>query len=167
MKSLIPNTKVKNDVFYTPEPYCSLIVNHFKPKGKVLEPCCGSGNFLKYLPANTDWCEITKGRDFFDYNKKVDWIITNPPFSLFRKFLQHSMELSTSIVFFAVLNHFWLKARLRDITENGFGIKDIMLTDTPFTFPQSGFQVGCVKLEKGYKDKIEFLDFRNMVKEEK
>jgi len=144
-----------NDIVQTPLEVCEMIVNHFEPTGKILEPCKGQGNFLKFMKA--DWCEITEGRDFFEYNKKVDWIITNPPFSQMRRFIQHSMDVSDNIVFLTSINHLWLKARLRDIFEAGFGIKEIMLMDTPSTFPPSGFQIGCFYLKRGYKGNIIFL----------
>ena len=47
---------------------------------EVLEPCKGEGAFLQYLPENSDWCEIAEGRNYYDYNEKVDWIVTNPPY---------------------------------------------------------------------------------------
>lgn len=151
---LIPKNK-QNDCFNTPEEWCKVIVNHFKPTGRVLEPCKGSGNFLKYLP-DAEWCEIQEGKDFLEYTGKVDWIVTNPPFSLMRKFLIKAMEVSDNIVFFTTINHLWLKARIRDIEEHEFGIKEIMITDTPKNFPQSGFQFGCFYLKRGYTGNITF-----------
>lgn len=122
-----PNRNYKsNDIVMTPINLAEKLVNHFKPQGKGLEPCCGSGNILKFLD-NADWCEITKGIDFFDYDKKVDYIFTNPPFSQFRKFLEHSMELANEIYFLITINHLWTKARLRDIKNNDFGIKEICI----------------------------------------
>ena len=112
------------------------------------------------MPKNSDWCEISENKDFFNYQEKVDWIITNPPFSLFRKFLIHSMQISENIVYLCTINHIWLKARLRDIKEYGFGINEIILINTPITFPQSGFQVGIIYLKKTYKNKINLLDWR-------
>lgn len=50
----------------------------------VLEPFKGEGSFYDNLPSNVekDWCEIQEGRDYKDYDKSIDWIITNPPFKL-------------------------------------------------------------------------------------
>jgi hypothetical protein len=50
----------------------------------------------------------------------------------------------------------WLKARIRDIEERGFGVREIVLIDTPKEFPQSGFQWGCFYLQRGYKGDIKF-----------
>lgn len=49
------------------------------------EPFAGDGNLLNQVVSNNEkeWCEITKGRDIFDYdftNSNVEIIYTNPPF---------------------------------------------------------------------------------------
>jgi hypothetical protein len=51
---------------------------------RVLEPFRGEGAFYDNLPdwVEKDWCEITQGRDYKDYDKEYDWVITNPPFRL-------------------------------------------------------------------------------------
>jgi len=147
---------VSNDCVMTPEHLAKAIVEHFKPSGKCLEPCKGTGNFLKYLPEGSFWCELSEGKDFFDFNERVDWIITNPPFSKMRAFLNHSLELADNIVFLVTINHLWTKARLRDIFNLNFGIKEICLVNTPKEFPQTGFQLGCIYLKKGYTGDIRF-----------
>jgi len=146
---------VSNDDINTPEYLCEKIIKHFIPTGKILEPCKGSGNFLKFLPENTYWCEIKENRDFFDFLQKINWIITNPPWSQMRKFLQHSLSLSKNVVFLMTINHLWTKARLRDIKEADFGI----MVDTPTTFPPLGFQVGVIHLQKYYSGDIYLTDW--------
>lgn len=159
MRKLIPIGSKTDHCVQTPRDVCKLIVEHFKPTGSILEPCKGNGNFLEFMP-DADWCEIKEDRDFFDCEKKYDYIITNPPFDLMRKFIIKSMEVSDNIIFLTTINHLWLKARLRDIKEHKFGIKEILLLDTPNTFPSSGFQVGCFHLQKNYKGNIIFTDKR-------
>ena len=154
-RSLIP--KGGNDRVYTPRPLAQAIVAHFNPSGAILEPCRGTGAFWR---EGWDWCEIDQGRDFFDINPPYppahwDWVITNPPWSQFRRFLGRSMALSDNVVFLAPVNHFWLKARMRDIREAGFGFKEILLVDTPAKpWPQSGFQLGAVHLQRGHTGAI-------------
>lgn len=48
------------------------------------EPFRFSGNYYNQFPTNVlkEWTEILDGRDFFDFNSKVDVIVTNPPFSI-------------------------------------------------------------------------------------
>src|SRR5674476_960756 len=65
----------------------------------MLEPCKGAGNFLKHLPQSAAWCEIKEGRNFFAWTQKVDWIITNPPWSQMRRFLQQAMSVADHVVF--------------------------------------------------------------------
>lgn len=142
-----------NDCVQTPPELAKVLVEHFKPKGRILEPCKGDGNFLRYMPG-ADWCEIKEGRDFFAWDKKVDWIVTNPPWSLIRTFLQHAMKHSDNVVFLLTINHVWTKARIRDIGEFGFGLREIALVDMPKTFPQSGFQLGAVHIARGWEGEI-------------
>ena len=87
-----------NDIVFTPDWLAKLICSMYDIKGKVLEPCKGEGAFLKYLPEDTDWCEITEGKNYYDYNKQVDWVVTNPPYSDFNRFLEHTFTLSKNVV---------------------------------------------------------------------
>lgn len=162
-KTLIP--KGGNDKIYTPFSLAKKIVGHFLPFGeKCLEPCKGQGAFLdafKHYNINADWCEIDEGKDFFEYRENVDWIITNFPWSLHRECLQHSMNISKNIVTLVTLNHvIGLKARLKDIRDAGFYIREIITFQTPKEFPQSGFQLGAIYLNK-IKGKCEFTHWEN------
>lgn len=154
-----------NDKVMTPEDLAVQIINHFAPRGRILEPCRGSGNFYRNFPVDNSvslYCEIDEGLDFFDFQGRVDWVITNPPFSKFRSFLQKSMEVADHVVFLSFVNAFWMKARMRDIRDSGFGFKELILVDTPVStgWPQSGFQCGVVHLERGYKGNLIMSDWR-------
>lgn len=148
---------ISDDVVQTPAHMAERIVNHFKPSGRILEPCCGEGNFLAHMPG-AYWCEIKKGRDFYSWKEPVNWIVTNPPWSQIRAFLGHGMEVADNIVFLMTINHVWTKARIRDIKENSFGIKEIALVEMPPTFPQSGFQLGAIHIQRGWTGDITFSD---------
>lgn len=152
---LIP--KGGNDKIYTPSYLAKYIVEYYKPKGKIVEPCSGNGIFLKYMVA--DWYEIDKDKNFFDCNKYYDWAITNPPFSQIRNFLKHLYKLKVkNIVFLCPTNHIiGLKARIKDMQDNGYQIKEIILINTPVEFPQSGFQWSINYIQKDYKGKINFI----------
>lgn len=154
------NPKGGNDKVYTPDYLAKYIVEYFKPTGKILEPCSGDGVFLKYMDA--DWYEIDRGKDFFDCKDSYDWAITNPPFSKIRKFLQHLYRLKVrNIVFLCPLNHIvGLKARLRDMQDSRYGIKEIILVDTPKEFPQSGFQWAITHIKSGYRGRINLNKYR-------
>jgi len=89
----------KKDVVYTPDWVAKDMVEFFKPSGRILEPACGDGAILKYLPG-ADWCEIEKGRDFFACQERYDWIISNPPFRQFFEFMLHGFSVAQDIVYF-------------------------------------------------------------------
>lgn len=149
-----------NDNIQTPEYLAKKIIDKFSPMGKILEPAKGKGSFYKFLK-NCDWCEISEGRDFFDYKiKKNDWIVTNPPFSKVRKFLIHSYELETSnILFLMPVNHLIaLRARLRDMKYFEYGIREMCLVETPPEFPITGFQYCVYHIKKNYIGDIVFSE---------
>ena len=150
-----PNTPDK-DIVYTPEPLAIDIINHYNPTGYVLDPCKGDGAFYDNIKTTTkDWCELALGRDFFDYHTHVDWIITNPPWSLMRQFLQHGMSIADNIVYLTSINHYTTKRRLKDMKEMGFGVKEFYCVDTPAKpWPQSGFQLAAVHTKRGYDGPI-------------
>ncbi|MEO0486898.1 MAG: helix-turn-helix transcriptional regulator [Pseudomonadota bacterium] len=140
------------DVVYTPQEMARRVVEHFAPKGTILEPCKGGGSFLDAFPEGSDakWCEISEGRDFFDWAKPVDWIISNPPWSEFRAFNIHAMGLAINIVWVIPLVHFSGKARVRDVRDAGFGLRELLMLETPMEWPQGGFQIVAVHLKRGY-----------------
>jgi hypothetical protein len=210
---LQPNRNyISNDDVQTPLALARRVVAHFRPRGRILEPCAGHGNFLRalrshacstrrpvrpvvplrsrprirrrrvrsqqrsafhsshrsHLPGSRSspsfqssrcrssvaWCEIQRGRDFFAWRSRVDWIVTNPPWNQMRAFLQHSMAVSDHVVFLITVNHVWTRARLRDMHTAGFGIREILLVDTPKEFPPLGFQLGAVHLAHGWRGPI-------------
>ena len=157
MKSQPNRNYISNDDVQTPVHLAERIVRHFKPRGKILEPCCGEGRFLSFMPG-ASWCEIQKGRDFLRWRKPVDWIVTNPPWSQIRVFLKHAMTVADNVVFLMTVNHVWTKARIRDVQEAGFQLKEICLVEMPPEFPQSGFQLGAVHLARGWKGLVRLSD---------
>lgn len=150
---LVP--KNGNDVIMTPDELAFNIVQHYKPYGLILEPCSGEGSFIRAFEKfglKYEWCEIERGRNFLDFKKSVDWIITNPPWSKTRVFLKHSYTISNNIVFLITINHILaLSARWRDMHEAGFGVKECLFIKTPpKPWPQSGFQLGAIYLQKDW-----------------
>lgn len=157
-----------NDVVMTPEDLSKKIVarfsDFFKKNDVILEPCKGEGSFIKAIEkydVENDWCEISLGRDFLEYNKQVDFIITNPPFSKIREFLEHGCKITNkSIIFLCLLPNVFYKKRLAIIKENGFFIERLIYIDSPESFPKFGFQLGIVQYTKGNQRPIEIEDWR-------
>jgi len=150
MSKMCPDTnKEDKDKVYTPTALAKEIINHFSPKGSILEPCSGKGAFSNNMVCDT--CEIDEGTDFFNISKRYDWIITNPPFSKLRQFMEHAFKLDTgNVVFLIYINGITTKARINLLTKYGYGIREICLVDTPAEWPATGFQLAAVHMTKGY-----------------
>jgi hypothetical protein len=143
-----PNPK---DVVYTPDNVAFDMVTFFQPTGKILEPSKGDGALLKYLPG-ADWCEIESGRDFFNVSNRYDWIVGNPPYSIFADWLRHSFKLADNVVYLIPIIRCWVSSRIiKDIRAFG-GIKTIAVYDEQnFKDWSINFAIGAVHFQRGYK----------------
>ena len=144
------NSSKANDIVLTPDSIAADIVRHFAPSGRMLDPCKGDGAFLKHMPG-ADWCECREGRDFFAWYDRVDWIVSNPPYSIFTEWLEHSLKIANDIVYLIPLSKvFNSEARLKQIMQVG-GIVETRHygsgTDCGFPF---GFPCGAVHIRLGY-----------------
>jgi len=87
------------------------------------EPCRGDGRIHFFLEEECSipctWSEINEGKDFFEYQGAPDLILTNPPFSLAKEFIEHSLSISNTCIMLLRLNflgsqarHIWWKNNL-------------------------------------------------------
>lgn len=150
--SFLPPVVHPADIVYTPDHVSKGIVGFLEPSGLCLDPCKGDGSFLKHLPLGSEFCEINEGKDFFDYYTKVDWIIGNPPYSIFDKFLEHSFELSDNVSFLVPTNKVFQRQIIMNMINKYGGIKSIIIygSGTLIGFP-FGFSVGNFHFQKDYK----------------
>jgi hypothetical protein len=150
-----PNPK---DVVYTPDYVAEHIVRWLNPKGKCLDPCKGDGAFFKYLPAGADYCEIQEGKDFYYYNERVDWVIGNPPYSIFEDFLKHAFEIADNVSYLVPTNKIFQRQVIMDMINRWGGLKSVIvygsgqLIDFPF-----GFSVGNFHFQKNYNGETKFI----------
>lgn len=147
------------DVVYTPGWVVDDMIAHFNPTGTVLDPCRGKGAFHDRLPEGSPWCEITDGRDFFDWHEPVDWIIGNPPFSKSSAWFRHSFDLAEHVLYVLPLRHmFSAYGRLTDLLEWG-GVQEIRLYGggARIGFPM-GNVVGAVHMTRGYAGPTSWTD---------
>jgi len=159
----------KNDVVFTPDWLARQMCELFPLDGKVLEPCKGEGAILKYLPKDALWCEIVDGRNFYDFQEKVRWIITNPPYSDFNRFLEHSFNLSDNIVLLVpVAKMFKSMGTLRAILNYGGFVSINILPASKAGFP-FGFPCAIYHLRRNYKGltEIKLLELPTEIKEGK
>ncbi len=152
-----------NDVVMTPDTLALNVVKHFRSQisGRVLEPAAGEGAFLRAFAncgiLNVVECEITRGCDFFQFCDCVDWIITNPPWSKARSFAAHAYTISNNVIFLINVGAFLgFRARLRDMREASFGLREILYCETPpAPWPQSGFQLGAIHFQRNWQGPID------------
>lgn len=139
------------DVVYTPDWCAADMVSYFKPSGEILEPSCGDGVFLKYLPS-AHWCEIEKGRDFFAWETPVNWMVGNPPYKLIKQWLEHSFKFAENVLYLIPMNSpFNSMERMRVIHEYG-NIRAIRAYGNGSIFGMDyGFAVGAFWFQRGYR----------------
>ena len=149
----------KNDVVYTPDILASFIVDRFKPSGIVLEPCRGLGAFTKAMP-DAEWCEISEGKDFFKWTKPVDWIVSNPPYSVFDEWLTHSFAVADNVVYLIPFSKvFKSMGTINKIKEYGGIVAVVIMPARKAGFP-FGFPCGAFHFKRGYTGPmaIEYLE---------
>lgn len=156
MKPTKPNKTGKAteaDKVYTKIDTAKWIINYFNPFGVILDPSAGKNSF--YDNFNTESklrCEIDDGIDFFDFNDDVDWIITNPPYSIYDLFLKKCFEVANHVVLFVPIAKAFKSNKVQLMVENFGGLKEIVYmgggSKHGFNF---GFPVGCLYYQRNYK----------------
>jgi|TARA_R100000479_G_C6353908_1_gene190340 hypothetical protein len=167
-------TLTANDIVYTPRDiarqmiafYTGNLVREFGPEvggisqikhDVVLDPCRGDGSFYDQYPdyCTKDWCEITDGRDFFDWDKQVDWIITNPPYSIYEEFCQKAFEVADNVCFLVPLSKIVSSlGRIQSIMDYGGFVSIHIIGASKCGFP-FGFPAAAVHMKRGYQGKTE------------
>ena len=136
----------------------------FKKNDIVLEPCKGTGSFYDAFPKYTinKWCEINCQRNFFDFNEKVDYVISNPPFvprKLFWQFQQHAMSICRKEIYWLInlssLNVFTSK-RLKEMHELGWYINSLHIVEDRRWFGRYCF----IKISKKNNGVFTYCDTR-------
>lgn len=101
-------------------------------------------------------CELEDGIDFYKWEKRVDWVVGNPPFSHAKDFLLKAIEISNKGIAFLVnnncFNSFLLPSRLEKIKEAGFYINKIKVVNDKRWFGRYYFVVFT-------KEKNEFIEW--------
>lgn len=155
-----------NDIVATSPWAAKWIVDYFKPSGKCLEPAKGNGVFFNLLPNGSEWCEISEGRDFMEYSGNVDWIITNPPYSIYDDFLLKSFSVAKNIVFLAPFQKVFKSKKIDQETEKFGGLYQAVMMgggqSVGFPF---GFPVGCLHYVRGYRGPIHLIRAYDWIKD--
>lgn len=148
------------DSVQTPKFAVDFIFEHLKPTGSMLDPCCGDGAFyeaMKKITCDYNFCEIKMGKCFFDWKRPVDWIISNPPYSIYDLFLEHAFKVADNVVWLCPLSKAFKSNRVQSLVENYGGLKEIIYMGTGSKFGFSfGFPVGFLHYKRGFKGDIKW-----------
>jgi len=156
-----------NDVFYTPIPlvktHLEFIRYEIKDGDSILDPFFGSGNYYNLFPDyypnnNYDFTEIVLNKDFFDYDKQVDVIVSNPPYSIFDKVLKKSVELNPVIISYLIGLHNLTTKRIEYMNKNGYYLTKIKILKV-FKW----FGMSAIVVFKRGQDGINCMDFDRIV----
>lgn len=157
----VKNKTIPKDVFYTP---IKLVKNHLNfikefvdNNDVILDPFYGKGiyynNFDEFFPKCTyDYTEIEMGRDFFTYNKSVDVIVSNPPYSCINKVLEKSIELNPHTISYLIGLMNFTTSRIEFMNKAGYFLAKIYFTKVYAWFGISMIVVFTKKVSKNCVD---------------
>lgn len=157
--SLLPQAKDPRDVVYTHPEVAKAIITEFRPSGYLLDPCRGDGAFFKAFPRvkgnKLAWCEISEGRDFYSWTWAVDWVIGNPPYSIFHEFLKHSFSIADHVLYLLPINKVFNSQRTMTMIKKWGGVRRVLVYGAGYLigFP-FGYSVGVFHFERGYKSSM-------------
>ena len=115
----------------------------------------GSGKnkvWAKNIPRCLE-CELEDGCNFLIWDKKVDWVVGNPPFHLGWKFLDKASQVANKGIAFLGNLNFWnscLPSRFELLKERGFYLQKIHIVQDKRWFGRYYFLI----LEKKPNDFI-------------
>ena len=151
----IKHRDIGDDYFLTPSllaKNCIKFIN-IEKDDIILDAFGGDGVFYNNYPeCKKDWCEIRDKKDFFGYQKKVDWIITNPPYSLLEKVLPHTYEICRKGFGYLLGINNLTPRRIEQANKNGFGLTKLHICKVFKWFGMSIFVV----FEKGKENIITY-----------
>jgi len=138
-----------NDVFLTPIALAKKHIDiiEYEDSDIWYDPFKNSGNYYNQYPNdNKEWSEILEGKDFFEFDKKVDIICSNPPYSMINKVLEKSINLNPRIISYLIgVNNLTTK-RIENMNKAGYGLKKMVMLKVHDWFGMSFivvFEKGC------------------------
>ena len=130
----------KNDIFITPIQLAKKHINLIEYKDDEIwfDPFKNSGNYYNNYPNdNKEWCEILDNKDFFYFNKKVDIICSNPPYSIMDKVLEKSIQLNPRVISYLIGSNNLTTRRIEDMNKKNYGLTKLVMLKVSSWFGMS------------------------------
>jgi len=128
----IRDRKVANDVWSTPVEIVKAQVGHVESvvgRGdyKWVDPFRHTGRYYNNYPVDVekDWCEITQGRDAFEYDYKDAVVVSNPPYSILSKLLEKMSGDKAKVISFLILSHAVTAPRIEKMENAGYQLQGL------------------------------------------
>ena len=144
-----------NDYYATPPSAVEMLLELENYSKSIMEPACGQGHIAEVLKSHGYTVCATDlvnrgygvwGVDFFNINEPTDMdIITNPPYSMAKEFVEHAMEIVTDGHKVAM----FLKLTFLE----GQGRRELFRKYPPKIVYVSTSRIGCAKNGEFKKDK--------------
>ena len=144
-----------NDYYATPPSAVEMLLGLEEFSEVIMEPACGEGHIAEVLKTHGHKVLATDlidrgygigGVDFFCMNKPMDVdIITNPPYSIAKEFVEHAME--------TVTNGHKVAMFLKLTFLEGQSRRELFKRYPPKTIYVSTSRIGCTKNGEFKKDK--------------
>jgi len=153
-----------SDEHYTPPEVALDIVRFFRPHGHTLEPFVGDGAFRDALVqfhreragyfgalSRVFWCDLEEGFDFFAWDQEVNWIVTNPPYSILTDVMRHCFEVAQRTVLLVPMSKIYSSAPRMELVRRVAGIESqyVLGVGRELGF-NSGFPFAAIQFTRGY-----------------
>jgi hypothetical protein len=149
-----PDGHVGDSEYRLPDWFAAALMSQLRPTGRIVVPGAesSSGAFVRALQgtAEVSGCKAISADDFLSWAGRVDWVITNPPWNNFRKFLVHALEIADHVAMLVTVNHWWTQRRVADVKDAAFGYDRLILCDWPPECASNGFQLGLMVVSRGH-----------------
>jgi len=147
-----------NDVIMTPRHIAKQMIDFYEIKDceRVLDPCAGDGAFFDQYPkeAIKYRMEISEGLDFFDWDVNrsphIDWIITNPPYSIFPQFLEHCFKVADNVCLLIPLAKLVSSLKRINMVMDYGGIVSMRVIGASRCGFPFGFPAAAIHMKRGY-----------------
>jgi hypothetical protein len=151
----IRSRKEANDIFITPLDLAKKQIDmiDYNDNEIWLDPCKNNGSYYNQYPNdNKDWCEILDNKDFFEYDKKVDIICQNPPYSIINKWIDKNISLNPRVISMLIGNNNLTTKRVETLEKAGYGLTKLKMLKV-----YSWYGMSCIVVfEKNKKSIIEY-----------